>query len=57
MKDARKAPQTNLRMSHELKDWLQKKSEKNFRSMNSEVIARLEESRRREEENDEQRAA
>lgn len=57
MKDARKAPQTNLRMSHELKDWLQKKAEDNFRSMNSEVIARLEESRRREEENDEQRAA
>lgn len=49
MKDARTAPQFSLRMDRELKDWLAHKAIDNHRSMNNEIIARLEESRRAEE--------
>lgn len=50
MKDARNAPQFSLRMHGDLKDWLAHRAIDNHRSLNSEIIARLEESRRLEEE-------
>lgn len=50
MKDARNAPQTNLRMPLDLKEWLQKKAVGNYRSLTNEIITRLEASRKQEEE-------
>lgn len=49
MEGARSAPQFSLRMYRELKDWLAHKAIDNHRSLNSEIIARLEESRRQDE--------
>lgn len=49
MQNSRNLPQVNLRVSPALKEWIAKKAESNFRSMNSEIVARLEESKKREE--------
>ncbi len=49
MTESRQKAPTPVRMSDELKAWLKGRAEGNYRSMNSEVVARLEESRRREE--------
>lgn len=49
MKNARQAPQTGLRLPQELKDWLAHRAIDNHRSMNGEIVARLEDSKRREE--------
>lgn len=38
-----------LRMQPELKEWVQKRAEENRRSLNSEIVIRLEESKAREE--------
>lgn len=45
MKDARKAPAVMLRLPQELKDWLKHKAIDNRRTLNSEVLHRLEKSR------------
>lgn len=45
---ARGDEQTNLRFEKELKEWLREKAKVNKRSINSEVVVRLEESRRAE---------
>ena len=52
MKDARKLPQFNIRLPLELKDYLQRKADEGYRSLNNEVVKRLEESRQREEQAD-----
>lgn len=39
-----------LRMPAEMKDWLRDKADKNFRSMNNEIIAMLKEQQQKEEE-------
>lgn len=49
MKNARQMPQTNLRLPRELKDYLRRKADENLRSLTAEIAARLEESRKREE--------
>ena len=49
MKDARKLPQFNIRLPLELKDYLQRKADEGYRSLNNEVVKRLMESREREE--------
>lgn len=50
MKGARNFPQFALRMDQGLKDWLAHQAVDNRRSLNSEIVTRLEESRRLEEE-------
>jgi len=40
--------QTNLRLEKPLKDWIRERAKLNKRSMNGEVVVRLEESQRRE---------
>lgn len=50
MKGARSFPQFGLRMPQELKDWLAHRAVDNHRSLNNEIIDRLEHSRRQEEE-------
>ena len=49
MQAQRQVSPTPVRMPDELRMWLKHKAIDNYRSMNSEVVARLEESRRREE--------
>lgn len=49
MKDARKLPQFNVRLPQDLKDYLQRKADEGYRSLNNEVVKRLMESREREE--------
>lgn len=49
MQNSRQMPQFNMRMPPNLKDWLQQKASDNFRSLNSEIVARLNESRKQEE--------
>lgn len=49
MKGARQLIPSPIRLPQDLKEWLKEKAEGNFRSMNSEVVARLEESRKKEE--------
>lgn len=44
MKDARKAPAVMLRLPQELKDFLKHKAIDNRRTLNSEVLHRLEQS-------------
>lgn len=46
---ASSSPQFKLRIPHQLKDWLQQRAKKNFRSANAEIVSRLEESKTREE--------
>ncbi|MGC0154851.1 Arc family DNA-binding protein [Chromobacterium vaccinii] len=46
----REIPPTSMRLPEELKLWLQHKAVDNRRTLTSEVIARLEESRKQEEE-------
>lgn len=46
---ARRIVPTQIRMPDELILWLKHRAVDNYRSMNSEVVARLQESRRREE--------
>ncbi|MDP9908247.1 hypothetical protein J2W27_000340 [Variovorax boronicumulans] len=48
MKEARKAPAVMLRLPQELKDWLKHRAIDNRRSLNDEVLVRVEESRARE---------
>ncbi|MGY8624342.1 Arc family DNA-binding protein [Chromobacterium violaceum] len=50
MKDARQVSQTPVRLPEEIKAWLKHKAIDNHRSLNGEILARLEESRKREEE-------
>lgn len=45
-----------VRIPEELKQWLKHKAVDNFRSLNGEIIARLEQSRKAEEAQHEQRA-
>jgi len=47
MKDARQIQPTPVRLPDDLKVWIKHKAIDNHRSMNSEIIARLEESRKR----------
>lgn len=49
MKNARQMPQTNLRLPQELKDYLRGKADDNRRSLNAEIVTRLEESRTQEQ--------
>lgn len=49
MQTPRPISPTPVRMPDELRMWLKHRAVDNYRSMNSEVVARLEESRRREE--------
>jgi len=48
MEGARKIPTLQVRLPEDLKVWLKHKSVDNRRSLNSEVVARLEESREKE---------
>lgn len=45
-----------VRLPEELKQWLKHKAIDNFRSLNSEIVARLEQSRKTEEAQDEKQA-
>jgi predicted HicB family RNase H-like nuclease len=45
MKDARKIAPFGLRLPPELKEWLQQQALKNHRSLNAELLARLEQSK------------
>lgn len=45
MKDARNAPAVMLRLPQELKDWLKHKAIDNRRTLNGELLHRLEQSR------------
>lgn len=49
MKDARKAPAVMLRLPQEMKDWLKHQAIDNRRTLNSEVLHRLELSRKQQE--------
>ena len=49
MKGARKDPQVSIRMPQGLKDWLAHKAIDNRRSLNSEIVARLDQTRSSEE--------
>lgn len=49
MKDASKTKPLGVRMPDALKDWLKKQALANRRSLNSEILARLEDSQRREQ--------
>ncbi len=49
MKETQSAPQLKLRIPAEMRDWLQEKAQRNFRSMNAEVVHRLEQSRQAEQ--------
>lgn len=42
----RQYPQFNLRMPAEFKDWIKSEADKNARSINSEILIRLEASRK-----------
>lgn len=48
MESAKKVTSIQVRMSEDLKDWLKGKAVTNFRSLNGEIVARLEESRKAE---------
>ena len=45
MKDARTAPAIQLRLPTELKNWLKHQAIDNHRSLNGEVLARIEQTR------------
>lgn len=47
--DRNQAASYPLRFSEELRQWLKTKAADNFRSLNSEIVARLEQSRKAEE--------
>ncbi len=49
MLSSRQLPQFNVRLPQDIKDWIQQKATENFRSMNAEIVARLDESRKQEE--------
>jgi hypothetical protein len=49
MKGSKNFPQLMLRLPGDLKDWLAKRAEAASRSLNSEAVLRLEDSRKREE--------
>ena len=49
----RKYPQYQLRMPKSLKEWLRKEACKNHRSLNSEILVRLETTRKAEEHREE----
>jgi len=49
MKGARSFPQMAVRLRPELKEWLAQSAASNHRSINSEVVSRLEESKQNEE--------
>lgn len=49
MQSSKQRAPSPVRMSEELKQWLKLKAINNFRSLNSEIVARLEESRKAEE--------
>ncbi|MEJ1465008.1 MAG: Arc family DNA-binding protein [Candidatus Sedimenticola sp. (ex Thyasira tokunagai)] len=55
MKDARQIPPMRVRLPEDLKAYIKKKAEKNMRSINSEVVMRLEESRKRDQANEQQK--
>lgn len=48
MKDARKIPTLQVRLPEDLKIWLKHQSVDNRRSLNAEIVTRLEESRNKE---------
>lgn len=52
MKSGSQLVHSPTRLPKELKDWLKQKAVENFRSMNGELIARLEQSRKEEEKRD-----
>lgn len=45
-------PPTSIRLPDSLKSWLKHRAVDNYRSLTSEIIARLEESKKREEESE-----
>jgi hypothetical protein len=48
--DAKKpTKQVLIRLPEDLKEWLTKKAEENYRSVNGEIVSRLQESRDKEE--------
>lgn len=49
MEDAKAPKPTLVRLPEDLKEWLKKRAAENFRSVNGEIVARLEESRKREQ--------
>ena len=49
MKGSRKDPQISIRMPQDLKDWLAHKAIDNRRSLNSEIVVRLDQTRSSEE--------
>lgn len=55
MKNARSIGPTPVRIPPDLRQWLKHKAVDNYRSLNSEIVLRLEESRKREEQADAQR--
>ena len=57
MKGARTAPQSSIRLSEDLKNWLKRRAVENCRSLNDEIIYRLSESRRTEAGSNEQSSA
>lgn len=46
MEGAREMPLIHVRVPEELRDWIKQEAVQNRRSMNGEMVARLEESRR-----------
>jgi hypothetical protein len=48
VKNLQTFPQIKLRISVEMRDWLQDKAQRNFRSMNAEIVHRLDQSRAKE---------
>lgn len=49
MKDTKNITPTSIRITAELKQWIQHKAIDNYRSFNSEIVARLDASRKAEE--------
>lgn len=52
MKQDKQRPPSPVRIPEGLKQWLKHKAVDNFRSLNSEIVARLEQSRKAEEAQD-----
>lgn len=48
MDQAEKIKPTLVRIPDDLKEWLKKRAAENFRSMNGEIVARLQESKNKE---------
>lgn len=57
MKSSRQPPQFKIRLDESLLHWLRDKAAENCRSVTGEINARLIESRKKEEANDERQAA